>query len=123
MDPTSRRRPATSRRSSRPSGSSTLATDGPPGLRSLCAIDRYRTVEPSLFRRDDVRRYTPTAWPPITRTGNPYTAETCTYTFAAPATATARRPATSAYYPPRVPISCGTRDGPRVVRLVRLRDE
>jgi hypothetical protein len=47
------------------------ATFLPPGLRSLCAIDRYRTVEPSLFRRADVRRYTPTPWPPMTSTGKP----------------------------------------------------
>src|SRR3954454_17651332 len=105
-------------RSSRSSGSSTLATDGPPGLRSLCAIDTYRTAVPSVFRRDDVRRYTPTPWPPMTRTGNPSTAETCTYTSRALRTAATRRPAAT----PQQPDSCahqlrnpGSTEGPRVV--------
>jgi hypothetical protein len=79
-----------------------LATDGPPGLRSLCAIDTYRTVEPSWFRRVDVRRYTPTPWPPMTRTGNPWTIETCTYTFRPLATPATRRPAAS----PALTASC-----------------
>jgi hypothetical protein len=58
-----------------------------------------RTVVPSLFCRDDVRRYTPTPSPPIARKGKAFVAETCTYTFAVSPTATRRRPGASRALP------------------------
>src|SRR5512135_3444007 len=61
IEATSRRSASRSTRSARPKLWITLATGLPVrGCRSLCASCRYDTTVPSLFRRRDSRRYTPT---------------------------------------------------------------
>jgi hypothetical protein len=64
MEATSRRSASGSTWSARPKLWITFATGLPvTGCRSLCASCRYDTTVPSLFRRRDSLRYTPTSEP------------------------------------------------------------
>jgi hypothetical protein len=59
-DPINRSIPARSSSSSRPKEYTTFVRDTPAApSHSLCANCRYRTTCPDLFRRVDVRMYTP----------------------------------------------------------------